>query len=319
MFHFLQRYKIGNLRAKIIILMMKFRHLFFISILALLVYACGSDDSDSTVNFDADAQSIIDNDSIVSFLSKFYYDEAVDSVKALVAGKTALINDVNLKTQSITENEVAYTLYYYLYAIGQPDLNLETGLPKENPTVVDSVFVNYYGQRIVTTDSLSDIFDSRTNQWLTLSGTIKGWSYGFTNFLSGKNEYMDGDTGPISYKDFGKGLLFIPSGLAYANTGSGAILANEPIMFNIDLLDIVEDTDMDRDGIPSIMEDIDGDGKPLNDDTDGDLIANLFDTDDDGDGVLTINEDANGDGDPTNDFSDPNNPDLPDYLNFNIR
>ena len=40
--------------------------------------------------------------------------------------------------------------------------------------------------------------------------------------------------------------------------------------------------------------------------------------DDDGVGVLTEEEDANGDGDPTNDFSDPNNPDLPDYLNPDI-
>ena len=34
--------------------------------------------------------------------------------------------------------------------------------------------------------------------------------------------------------------------------------------------------------------------------------------------VLTKDEDANGDGDPRNDFSDPKNPNLPDYLNPNI-
>ena len=37
------------------------------------------------------------------------------------------------------------------------------------------------------------------------------------------------------------------------------------------------------------------------------------------DGITTKNEDANGDGDPRNDFSDPNNPNLPDYLNPAIK
>ena len=113
--------------------------------------------------------------------------------------------------------------------------------------------------------------------------------------------------------------MFIPSGLAYRNIGTVNILANENIMFYIDLFDFVKDTDHDNDGVPSIMEDPDGNGDPRDDDTDGDFIANYLDTDDDNDGVLTRDEDANGDGNPANDFSDPNNPELADYLNPKIR
>lgn len=295
--------------------MIKFRHVLLIAIISLLVYACGSDSSE-TDDYDAAAQSLIDNDSILGFLSNFYYDEDVDSIKVLTTGETALINDDKLFTQNITEDDVDYTLYYYLFEQGISSINPETNELKGNPTVVDSVLVDYYGQRIVNTDSISVVFDNNTSIWLALSSTIKGWAYGFTNFKGGENVT---NNGPITYANTGKGLLFIPSGLAYANSGSGAILANEPILFNVSLLDLVEDTDIDLDGVPSIDEDIDGDGKPWNDDTDEDLIANLFDSDDDGDGVLTIDEDANGDGDPTNDFNDPDNPTIPDYLNFDIR
>ena len=47
----------------------------------------------------------------------------------------------------------------------------------------------------------------------------------------------------------------------------------------------------------SIDEDINGDGNPLNDDTDGDGLPNMNDIDDDGDGIITLKEfDKDGDG-----------------------
>lgn len=210
---------------------------------------------------------------------------------------------------NVTENEIDYTLYYYVNREGAPDID------KGYPTVMDSVFVNYYGQRIVNTDSISDSFDSDEAVWWTLNGVIRGWTHGFTKFKGGNNST---DNGPITFEDGGKGILFIPSGLAYSNFGSGTILANECIFFYIDLLDLVQDTDHDNDGIPSINEDVDGNDEPRDDDTDLDGIPNYFDDDDDGDGVLTINEDENGDGNPANDFNDSDNPTLADYLNSDI-
>ncbi|WP_417866801.1 DUF6252 family protein [Xanthomarina gelatinilytica] len=70
--------------------------------------------------------------------------------------------------------------------------------------------------------------------------------------------------------------------------------------------------DDDNDGILSINEDLDQDGNLINDDTDGDGIANYLDDDDDGDSILTMNEDVDGDGDVTNDDTDMN--DVPNYL-----
>ncbi len=293
--------------------MTKFRYLLVVAFIGLIV-ACGGDGGSTVDNFDHASQSVIDNDSLVSFFKKHYFDVATDSVKPLIDGETALFDDENLKIQEVTETineeDIDFTLYYYVINEGVND-------DKGYPSVVDSVFVNYSGQRVVRTDSLSvSNFDANNRLWFALSGVIRGWSYGFTHFKGGVN--VTGN-GPITYENPGKGILFIPSGLAYRNVGSGSILPNEPLMFYIELLDLVPETDIDGDGVPSIYEDIDGDGKPWNDDTDGDFSANMFDGDDDGDLILTRFEDANNDGDPRNDFSDPDNPTLPDYLNRNIR
>jgi gliding motility-associated-like protein len=79
-------------------------------------------------------------------------------------------------------------------------------------------------------------------------------------------------------------------------------------------VDIILDAnrDSDFDGIPDIVEDLDGDGNPCTDDTDGDGLPNYQDVDDDGDGILTTNEDIDGDGDPANDDTDGDG--IPNYL-----
>jgi FKBP-type peptidyl-prolyl cis-trans isomerase FkpA len=290
--------------------MNKIKNIFAFAIVTILIYSCGTSSTTPVDDFDYEAQALIDNDTLVKFLKTHYFDTSVDSVKALVSGQTALYDDTSkLKSMIVTDFDIDYTLYYYVNREGAPDPD------KGYPTVMDSVFVKYYGQRIVTTDSLSASVDTNSNIWFTLNGVIRGWSHGFTNFKGGKNIT---DNGPITYENGGNGVLFVPSGLAYANTGQGPILPNECLLFYIDLYDIVKDTDHDNDGIPSINEDIDGNGDSRDDDTDTDGIPNYFDLDDDGDGTLTINEDANGDGNPANDFNDPNNPTLADYLNPDI-
>jgi len=290
--------------------MTKIKNVVVFIIFTVIIYACGSSSTSTVDVFDYEAQALKDNDTLVQFLKNHYFDTSLDSVKTLVTGQTALYEDVKLKSMSITDNAIDYTLYYYTNREGNPTID------KGNPTVMDSVYVKYYGQRIVNTDSISPSFDSNNGIWFTLNSVIRGWAYGFTKFKSGNNIT---NNGPITYENGGKGILFIPSGLAYSNSGSSSIKANESIFFYIDLYDFVVGTDHDNDGVASINEDPDGNADPRDDDTDLDGIPNYFDTDDDGDGVLTINEDANGDGNPANDFSDPNNPTLADYLNPDIK
>ncbi|MFD2551170.1 DUF6252 family protein [Bizionia sediminis] len=72
------------------------------------------------------------------------------------------------------------------------------------------------------------------------------------------------------------------------------------------------DADDDGDSLDTINEDVNANGTVLDDDTDGDGVPNYLDNDDDGDGILTIDEDANADGDVTNDDTDGDG--IPDYL-----
>ena len=291
--------------------MNKLKNIFALCILSVFAYACGNSDTTPIEVFDNEAQALIDKDSLSIFFTKHYYDTAVDSVKTLVAGATPLSEDANLKTMSVTENEIEYELYYY---IAEPEHVGTPTIDKGSPTSLDSVFVKYEGFRINGTDSITPRFEIREIPiWFTLNSVIRGWSYGFTNFKNGDNIT---DNGPITYENEGKGILFIPSGLAYGNSGTtGSIRSNENLIFYIRLFDFVKDTDHDNDGIPSWLEDPDGDGDPRNDDTNGDFFVNYLDGDDDGDGVATRDEDANGDGNPANDFNDPDNPTLADYLN----
>lgn len=306
--------------------MTKIKNILALLIFAAIVYACGDDNfiNDPFADINHETLAVSDNDSLVKFLKSHYYDSSLDSVKTLTDGKTALFDDKpNLKEIPVTQNDIDYTLYVYVAKEGDSDLDINDG----NPTQVDSIFVKYAG-RTMSGSTFSDFnFDSNTSgTWLNLLSVIKGWTEGFQEFKGGelKKDPTTGGTfnGPITYLNGGKGVLFIPSGLAYPSSNTqnySSNLVNTNLLFYVDLLNLVPNTDHDNDGVPSIMEDPDGDMDPTNDDTDGDGLTNLIDTDDDGDGVLTKNEDANNDGDPTNDFSDPNNPNLPDYLNPNIK
>ena len=95
----------------------------------------------------------------------------------------------------------------------------------------------------------------------------------------------------------------------YGNARTG-IPAYSPLIFSVNVY-TTNQADHDYDGILSIDEDVDGDGNPFNDDTDGDDIPNYADIDDDGDGVNTIAEyDKDGDGIP----DDTDGDGIPDYL-----
>ena len=281
--------------------MTKIKQIIYVALVSIVLYACSG--SEAAEEFDHEAQSKIDNDSLVKYLKNHYFDVTLDSIKPLVSGKTALMDDPLLHMETVVENEISFTLYHYLLREGTPDP------VKGFPTAVDSVLSTYQGKYLGTT-TVETIFETqKTAIWFTLASVIRGWSVGFGHFKGGKNIT---NNGPITYENGGKGILFIPSGLAYRNVGNGNIPANAPLLFYINLLDIVENTDHDNDNVPSILEDPDNDGNPRNDDTDGDGTANYLDIDDDGDGKLTRDEDANKDGDPRNDDTDGDG--IPDYL-----
>ena len=279
---------------------MKITYTVAILILITVFFSCNKDNNNN--NFDPVAQAKIDDDLLVDYLQSHYYKPAEDNepfgaIDTILNNETPLFNTVT--TQDINIDNIDYKLYYLTLNVGAHDA----------PTRFDSVFVKYRG---FTLDSIK--FDEVTNfntvrSWLTLTDVIQGWRFGFRHFKSGDNNTRPNQA--ISFENTGKGVLFIPSGLAFKNRRSGLIPENAPILFHIELAKVVR-ADNDNDGVLNIDEDLNGDAEVADDDTDGDNRPNYLDADDDGDGTLTKDEDTNGDGDPRNDDTDGDG--IPNYL-----
>ena len=148
----------------------------------------------------------------------------------------------------------------------------------------------------MTLDSI--VFDGNNTEfpvWFSLSNTIQGWGLGFQKILAGEKA-VPGDPEYVSEEDFrfknkGEGYLFVPSGLAYRNTGTGTgSLANESLIFKFEL-HTASLGDHDGDSVPSRDEvNFDAFGNIEFKDTDGDGVYDYLDKDDDNDGTLTIDE-----------------------------
>ena len=263
---------------------MKFKNLFFILAVSIVFFSCNNG---SDTPFDAANQSLIDDEALIEYLQTHYLNNDDGGIWTITNGESSLMDDERLMVQDITQDDINYKLYYLKQAEGVT----------VSPSRADSVLTTYTGMLLDST-----VFDSRSElTWFTLTGVINGWSYGFTNFKGGTKVINEDES--FNYVDHGKGILFIPSGLAYSNFGQSFIPPNAPLIFEI-TLNAVNPSDDDNDGILSILEDIDGDGDVKNDDTDGDGIPNYFDVDDDGDNIGTIDEDVDEDGDPMNDDTD---------------
>ncbi|MES2811715.1 MAG: hypothetical protein V4670_04525 [Bacteroidota bacterium] len=79
--------------------------------------------------------------------------------------------------------------------------------------------------------------------WITLSYTMLGWKSILPLFKSGSVTVTSGNT---SYTDFGTGVMFLPSGMAYYNkergvynpeTETGYVPKYSPLIFSFKLLD----------------------------------------------------------------------------------
>ncbi|WP_373519433.1 FKBP-type peptidyl-prolyl cis-trans isomerase [Pricia sp.] len=152
-------------------------------------------------------------------------------------------------------------------------------------TVADSAFVRYEGSLLDGT-----VFDGNNKEfpvWFDLPslqtpssprnpGTAaRGFAEGIPNFKTGSAPVVN-DDGTFSVNGYGVGLIIFPSGLGYYNALRGSIPAYSPLVFKIDLY-AMNETDHDRDGTISILEDANGDGYLWNDDTDGNGVPDYLD------------------------------------------
>lgn len=133
---------------------------------------------------------------------------------------------------------------------------------------------------------------------MSLYTVITGWSEIFPQFKTGTS-VINAD-GTVTHNDFGAGIMFIPSGLAYYNLGNGGIPAYAPLVFSFKLYNMERLNKIKM--VFFHIKDLDNDGYVYDyrnttaypttpttnlDDTDKDGIPDFLDVDNDGDNYTT--------------------------------
>lgn len=303
--------------------MNKFKFYFIVTITTLSLFSCDKNDPVEITPPRAYAEQYkTDIADIEKYLNTYYItvvnnpgktdDQDVTLIKIPEGGtQRSIMSYLNATTfpklliRNVKLHDVDYKLYY---------LVLRPGIG-ESPCNVDGVFTSYRGdylQRVAATTitPVTPEYISATKfeeikfpqSFFSLYSTVSGWGETFPQFKKGT--FKANADGSVSYYDFGAGVMFLPSGLAYYNTGAASIPAYSPLVFSFKLYEI-QRLDQDNDGVPSFQEDLNGDNylyiysntlaypTPPDDairyadDTDKDGIPNFFDVDDDGDYYTT--------------------------------
>ncbi len=286
--------KIKTLRLSLILL----------ATFSILISCKNDDDGSTTVEVeDRTEQQVIDNDAILLYLTTHYYNssffESSTNPKYTDIIITELLQDDEgvyeelpdpdnntLLIDAVDTYETEYVDATYKYYI----LNLNQG-GGVAPKFTDRIRVRYEGSSV---NEDGEIFESIITpeelllygDGFTSLGSIRAWQLVMPKFNSAVG--FSYDNGNISYDNFGLGIMFVPSGLAYFS-GTSTGYSYDNLMFKFELLQY-EVMDHDNDGIPSYLEDLDDNTDAFDDDTDEDGFPNYIDFDDDGDDVSTFNE-----------------------------
>jgi hypothetical protein len=296
--------------------MNKFKYYFFLLITTVSLFSCSKDEVAAlSPPREFAVQYATDLADIEEYLKTYYIEDTNPDVVTKIlkiptgGNQPSIWSYLNsstfpkLQSREVLRNGVTYKLYYVVLREG-------TGA---SPSSTDGVLTAYRGEylsrtKVAEVNTLGATFfeeSSNPQTFFNLTSTIAGWGQSFPQFKTGT--YRSNPDGTVSYSDFGAGVLFIPSGLAYFASGQNGIPTYAPLIFSIKLYEINR-IDSDNDGIADYLEDLDGDGYMTNysntttyptppvdairyaDDTDKDGIPNFQDVDDDGDGVSTRTE-----------------------------
>ena len=272
--------------------MNKFKVYFIVLCSVFALFSCSKTEDTyyEPLRFYSD-QYVTDLAIIEDYLKTHYIEEIIDhpgfsddqdiKLTRIPSGNTtlqAIFDSPLLYSKEVLYNNFTYKVYY---------LKTREGVGTA-PSKVDQVLASYDGYFLSYNSEVA--VDTRfeyvpfPDGFLPLDQTIVGWPEIFSLFKPGTSVNSPGN--PTQYNDFGAGVMFLPSALAYYNQKKGTIPAYSSLIFRFKLHDMKR-ADQDNDGIVSVDEDLNHDGLFNNDDTDGDGVQNYIDSDDDGDGYLT--------------------------------
>jgi hypothetical protein len=300
--------------------MNKFKFYFIVITASVLFFSCTKDNTSANIEPPRDYTEQYPKDIAIieDYLKSNYFtvinhpgfvDDQDVMIKKIDAGQPSIYSYLDSPTypkllvRPVKLHNLEYKLYYLVLRPG-------VGI---SPCNVDGVLASYRGTFLERSTATTTVPSEVTATFfeelkypqttLNLYGVIKGWSEIFPQFKTGT--FVINDNGTVTHNDFGAGVMFIPSGLAYYNVGSGEIPSYSPLVFSFKLYSI-ERLDQDNDGVFSYQEDLNNDGyvydfrntnayptSPLqvildeNDFPDRDGIPNFLDVDDDGDNYTT--------------------------------
>lgn len=310
------------------------RYGIFVSlVLALIFTSCKKDDDNDIVQVPPSLLADVapeDDEAIIEFLNTHFYNYEdfinepgvnhkiiIDTIAGDNADKTPMMDfaasvTINVSSTylglSVEETDIPHKLWY---------IKVREGGGEQGPTFADSTLVRYQGSLLDGT-----LFDeSKDFIWQELPFTVYGYANGVAQFKAGTaDQIVDNPDGTYDVANSGLGIIVMPSGLAYFNSPSSSLIPlYSPLLFKVEIGLFKEDTDRDNDGIPSIMEDVNGNGYLFDDNTDLDsesftFLPNFRDADDDGDGVSTRSEVTDDDGNIIVPYPDADGDGVPDYL-----
>lgn len=294
--------------------MNKLSQVFFILLLAFAASCSKSDDDNHEPLRDYSEQYAKDLDTIDEFIDTHYmtvtpdFDVTFTEITDDTPGTSIrLQTEYPLEYKMVPDDNsgIDYKVYY---------IKLREGV-NNRPVVGDSIHVTYKGNLI----NLVQFGISTTPSWFTLdrgsqlTSTITGWWQIFPLFKTG-NYDTGGGPNPVTFTDYGAGVMFLPSALAYYSENRTSIPSYSPLIFSFKLYEL-EHRDQDRDGFLSKDEVANPGDDPLEYDTDADGTPNFLDVDDDGDHILTKNE-LHRDSSGNIIFEDCDGDGIPNYLDI---
>ena len=249
--------------------------IFFLFTLGLTIVSCSKSDSSPVPLRDYVTQRDTDMTNIETYMHTHYMEvvnspgatEDQDVTFTLIpeGGTQTSIWDQTtypILTRYVTARQNDVDITYKIYFI---QLRQGTGANSKSPCNADRVLTSYRGEYIFSsTEQVNGVdvptikskeFEESINpqSYFNLTSVIRGWSEIFPQFKTGT--YSGNLDGTTSYYDFGAGVMFIPSGLAYFATSAGGIPAYSPLIFSFKLYEI-QRVDQDGDGIYSYQEDL---------------------------------------------------------------
>ena len=191
----------------------------------------GSDLAETGMEFNYDAFMRGFRDTMESGQTQFTFEEAVEIINTAFMSQRAEISDHNLAmgTVFLADNSKRPEVFVSPSGLQYEVITEGTGLM---PGPMDTVLVHYLGRTIDGT-----VFDTTYDRGfaaeIPLDRVIPGWSEGLRLMREG-----------------GRAILYIPSRLAYGESGAGTLIGpNAVIIFEIELIAIsqsfyeIEDSD----------------------------------------------------------------------------